>query len=667
MGEKEKIKALQEELRQHNYNYYNLAKPRISDKAFDELLNELAALEEKYPEYKTPDSPTQRVGGEPVDGFETQHHASPMLSLSNTYNKEELLEYGVRTQKLAPNDKLQFTVEPKIDGVAISLTYEDGLLVRALTRGDGRKGDDITTNIKTIRSIPLKLHGEKFPSTMEVRGEVYMTRKGFAELNRERNEAGLDEFANPRNAAAGSLKLLDSRIVATRPLNAVFYSVAELEKNEIQSHQLLMDSLKTWGFKSQDCFWVEDSIEHLLKRLDEIQAVAHDFEYEIDGAVIKVNDRSLYEKLGNTAKSPRWAVAYKYAPEQAETRLKEITIQVGRTGVLTPVAELEPVHLSGTTVSRATLHNEEEIERKDIRVDDRVIVEKAGEIIPAVVEVNLQARTGDEIPFRMPSQCPECKTDVIRLEGEVAVRCPNIHCPAQIKNWIKHFASRKAMDVDGLGDVLVEQLVDEGLIHSPADLYNLEIIKVLGLERMGQKSAENLIKGIAETKDRDLWRLIHALGIRHVGERSAQILADKFNSINSLAEAGLEQLETLNDVGPIVAKSIVEYFGKDSSKKLIQSFKDAGLKLEETQSSPASPQVLEGKTFVITGTLEEWKRDEVAEIIRSMGGKTSSSVSAKTNVLIAGEKAGSKLKKAESLDVEIWSEADFKEFLAKHN
>ena len=491
-----------------------------------------------------------------------------------------------------------------------------------------------------------------------------MTKSGFAALNQQREEAGHDAFANPRNACAGSLKMLDTKVVATRPLDAVFYATGELVGIEFDTHEALLAALADFGFKTNPIWWTCETIEDLLGHLDELEGKKHDFEFEIDGAVAKVNDRTKYETLGSTSKSPRWAMAYKYEPEQAETLLKEITIQVGRTGVLTPVAELEPVLVSGTTVSRATLHNEDEIQRKDIRVGDRVVIEKAGEIIPAVVKVNIDARNGSETVFQMPERCPECESAVERREGEVAVRCVNLHCPAQVKNWVKHFAGRTAMDIEGLGEVLVEVLVDQGMVKDPADLFTLKKSDVAGLERMGEKSAQNLVDGIEKSKTNDLWRLIHGLGIPHIGVSSARLLAGKFASLDDLAAALPETLENINDIGPIVAHSIARYFAQPDNQAFIQRLKDRGMVTEhELTSTDGADLSLEGKTFVLTGTLHTQTRGEASEKILARGGKTSGSVSKKTDCVVAGEKAGSKLKKAESLGVRVLSEAEFEQLL----
>ena len=667
---KSKIDALREALHRHNHLYYVKAAAEISDREFDQLLAELDALEKAHPVFNSPDSPTQRVGGEPLEGFDNVPHRVPMASLSNSYNKEEMAEFDTRTHKLLPNEEVSYVLEPKVDGVAISLRYEDGVLVRGLTRGDGQTGDDITANIKTIRSIPLRLNPEAaIPAVLEVRGEIFMTKSGFKTLNERREEAGDAAFANPRNAAAGSLKMLDTRVVATRPLDAVIYATGELVGIEFDTHESLLHALADFGFKTNPVWWSCPGIAEILVHLDELEFQKHDFEFEIDGAVAKVNDRTQYKTLGSTSKSPRWAMAYKYEPEQAETRLLDITIQVGRTGVLTPVAELEPVSVSGTTVSRATLHNEDEIQRKDIRIGDHVVIEKAGEIIPAVVKVNIEARDGSERAFTMPTHCPECETPVERREGEVAVRCENLNCPEKIKGGIKHFAGRTAMDIDGLGETLVEVLVDQGLISDPADLYTLEKSAVQNLERMGEKSADNLIAGIEKSKSNDLWRIIHGLGIPQIGATSSRLLAKHYRSLDHLAKAMPEELENIPDIGPIVADSIKVYFSNPTSREFVQQLKQNGVQTERPEETPTDGDAttedpnFAGKTFVLTGTLFNQTRNEAAEKIIARGGKASGSVSKKTDCLVAGEKAGSKLTKAESLGVRILTEAEFEQLL----
>ncbi len=657
----QQMESLRTEIERHNRLYYIDAAPEITDREYDRLLRELEELENQYPEFSTPTSPTRRVGGAPLDRFESVRHTVPMMSLSNTYSKEELAEFDRRIRKLIPEEIFTYILEPKIDGVAISLRYENGVLVRAVTRGDGATGDDVTANIKTINSIPLRLSDMMPPTVLEVRGEIYMDTAGFSKLNESRQEAGLEPFANPRNACAGSLKLLDPREVAKRPLDAIFYATGELDGIAFETHEQMLLSLKNYGLRITPKYWLNGKIDDVLDRLDELENMRHEFPFEMDGGVIKVNERRLYDELGFTAKSPRWAVAYKYEPEQAETTLHAISIQVGRTGVLTPVAELEPVQLAGTTVKRATLHNEDEIRRKDIKVGDRVIIEKAGEIIPAVVKVVTEKRTGTEQVFEMPNECPVCGSEVEKRAGEVALRCTNLQCPAQVKNWLTHFASRGAMDINGLGESLVEQLVDSGLVKNPAELYSLQKVEVLGLERMGDKSAENLLTGIEASKHRPFEKVLFGLGIRHIGKGAASILANEFKDIDTLMKADLAQLENIYDIGPIVAQSVVEYFLNPETRAVIEQLREAGVNFEQVDTGGSSE--LEGLTFVLTGTLETMTRDEAGDKIKKRGGKVSGSVSQKTSYLVAGANAGSKLEKAESLGVTILTEQQLMDLL----
>ena len=654
---KQQIEEFQTEIERHNRLYYIDATPEITDREYDQLLQTLEKLEQEFPEFGNATSPTQRVGGAPLDHFENIRHVVPMMSLSNTYSKEELVEFDRRIRKLIPEETFDYILEPKIDGVAISLRYENGELIRAVTRGDGTTGDDVTANVRTIHSIPLRLSDMMPPTVLEVRGEIYMDTAGFAKLNEQRQEAGLDPFANPRNACAGSLKLLDPREVAKRPLDAIFYATGQLNGISFETHEQMLQTLKGYGLRITPDYWLSNGIDTILQRLDDLENMRHEFPFEMDGGVIKVNDRRLYEELGSTAKSPRWAVAYKYEPEQAETRLHAISIQVGRTGVLTPVAELEPVQLAGTTVKRATLHNEDEIRRKDIKIGDHVIIEKAGEIIPAIVKVVTEKRSGSEIDFTMPTACPACGGEVEKRDGEVALRCINLQCPAQVKNWLTHFASRGAMDINGLGESLVEQLVDSGLVKNPTELYTLKKSEVLRLERMGEKSAEKLIKGIEESKQRPFEKVLFGLGIRHVGKGAATILANEFKTVDALMAADIQRLETIHDMGPIVGKSVVEYFQTLETRTMVDQLQTAGINFKQAESEGSSE--LEGLTFVLTGSLETMTRDEGGDKVRDQGGKVSGSVSKKTSYLVAGANAGSKLTKAEALGVTILNEEQF--------
>ena len=664
MNDTDRILHLRRELDRHNHLYYVLARPEIEDREYDRLLAELEDLERRHPEMASDTSPTLRVGGAPVASFTPVTHAVRMISLANTYNKEEVREFDQRIRKILGSRPFSYVVEPKIDGLAVSLRYEQGRLVTGATRGDGETGDDITANLRTIRSIPLELRGGPPPPVLEARGEVYMTRAGFAALNRRREEAGQEPFANPRNAAAGSLKLLDPREVAQRPLSAIFYGVGAAEGIAFDTHEALLGAMAGFGFKGQPVRHACADVEGVLAALDAIAAERGQFDFDMDGAVIKVNERGLYEELGSTSKSPRWACAYKYEPEQAVTRLRAITIQVGRTGVLTPVAELEPVPLSGTTVARATLHNEEEIHRKDIRVGDWVRVEKKGEIIPAVVSVVTERRPEGTESFRMPEHCPECGSAARKREGEVAWRCENLQCPAQVKNWLRHYAGRNGMDIEGLGEALIELLVDGGLVRQPGDLYRLTRDQVAGLERMGDKSAQNLLDGIAASRTKELWRLIHALGIKQVGISTARVLETHFPSLDALAEATPEVLQAVPDVGPIVAECIHAWFRGEANRRVMEDLRAVGLNFTSTAKPAAEgPQPFAGQTFVLTGTLPTLSRDEASELIRVRGGKTSGSVSKKTHYVLAGEDAGSKLEKARELGVKVIDEAAFRGML----
>ncbi|MCX8108289.1 MAG: NAD-dependent DNA ligase LigA, partial [Verrucomicrobiae bacterium] len=646
-----------------------------------------------FPELVTPDSPTQRVGGAPLAEFSQVRHAVPMLSLDNTYSTNEVREFINRVQKLLPAEKLEWVVEPKVDGVAVSLRYEDGLLTTAATRGDGTVGDDITANLKTIRSVPLRIElhepvspakpcaervspsngsiTDRIPRVLEVRGEVYMTRRGFERLNAERIEAGEEPFANPRNAAAGSLKQLDPRIVARRPLDIVLYGIGLAEGNSVPQTQVgLLQWLKHLGFKTPEKYWLCKSSEELFDAIAELDKIRHELPYETDGAVIKLNSFQLRERCGTTAKAPRWAIAYKYPAEQAQTRLRAITIQVGRTGALTPVAELDPVFLAGSTISRATLHNEEELRRKDIRVGDVVIIEKAGEVIPAVVGVVKEKRTGAEKPFVFPKTCPECGSTVSResIAGEVGViwRCTNPDCPARIRGRIEHWCSRGAMDIEGAGEVLVAQLVKTGLVRDVADLYRLKLEDVASLERMGEKSARNFLNNVEASKQRDLWRLIFGLGILHVGAGVARSLARHYATLDELASATREALTQVQDIGPVIADSVYSWFRQPRNQQLIERLRNAGLNFKSSLYQPAEAKgPFTGKTFVLTGTLSSMTREQATARIESLGGRVSSSVSKKTDYVLAGADPGSKLDKARQLGVKIIDEAEFLRMIGK--
>jgi DNA ligase (NAD+) len=651
---------LSAELHRHNRLYYVEARPVISDKDFDGLLRELQEIEAQFPDLLTPDSPTQRVGGAALEGFTQITHSVRMMSLDNTYSEEELTAFFARVQKGLGREQVECVIEPKVDGVAISVRYEDGVLKHGVTRGDGTTGDDVTNNLKKINTLPLRLPKDG-PQTFEVRGEVFMPKAGFAKLNQEREEAGESLFANPRNSAAGTLKLLDPKIVAKRPLDIVFYGLADASGLPIESQNDVRKLLEAAGLPKSNLLWHADSAEGLLKAIRELDEQRKALPYETDGAVIKVNAFTDQSELGVTSKAPRWAIAYKYQPEQAETKILAVDIQVGRTGALTPVARLEPVFVSGSTVSNATLHNFEEIERKDIRVGDRVIIEKAGEIIPAVVSVKTEKRDGSEQPIVPPTHCPVCGTGVHRDEEQVVIRCPNPKCPEVVKRRIEHFVSRSAMDISGLGESVVAQLVDVRLVGDVADLYALNELLLARLERVGTKSIDNYLKAIETSKQQDPWRLVFGLGILHVGAGGARKLLEHFGGIDAVAKASVEELMQCPDIGEIVAVSIHAWFRDELNIQLLERLRTSGLNFVQKAVEAASEKLV-GTTWVITGTLSQ-ERETIADTIRSHGGKVSGSVSGKTTYLLAGADAGSKLDKAAKLGVKVVSEAEFREMI----
>jgi DNA ligase (NAD+) len=665
-----RIESLRREINDHNFKYYIDAAPVISDREYDLLIEELENLEKRFPQFLTPDSPTQRVGAPQTGDFPTIIHAVPMLSISNTYSPAELREWDERLKRrLDSSDDLDYIAEVKIDGVSVSVLYEGGLMKYAATRGDGSRGDDVTNNVKTIRSVPLRLKQtpKQTGSIIEVRGEVFMEKKAFEELNRKRQENGDSTFANPRNSTAGTLKLLNPSIVAERPLKVYFYGIGQTDF-EFATHTDMLDYFRDLGLPV-------NPERHLCRSIDEVISILPEWEerkkklpYEADGLVIKVNDRSLQEQLGTRSKSPRWMVAYKFSAEKAKTRLVSVDFQIGRTGAVTPVGNLEPVFLSGSTVSRASLHNFDEIQRKDIRVGDEVIIEKAGEIIPYVVSVMETSRTGDEQPIEPPTACPQCGSKLVRTEGEVALRCVNRLCPAQIKERILYWASRDAMDVDGLGESLVAQLIESGLVNDVGDLYSLEAGEISRLERMGKKSADNLIAALEKSKSRPLANFINALGIRFVGASGAQLLAKNAETLEHLMEMTREELEAIDGVGKIMADATVDFFADEINKSLIEKLLAAGITPQPDDSLKSVSTVAEsspflGKTVVLTGTLSSMKRPEAKKLIEMAGGKVSGSVSAKTDIVVAGEEAGSKLTKAQSLNVRIADEDKFIQML----
>jgi DNA ligase (NAD+) len=655
-----RIEALRAQLNTHNYRYYVLDDPEISDAQYDRLLRELEDLEKKYPELITPDSPTQRVGAKPLSKFQTVPHSIPMLSLENGFNYDEIREFDQRIKRFLKIDhEIEYTAEPKMDGLAIELIYDDGVLVQSSTRGDGYLGEEVTQNVRTIHAIPLKLLKSKVPAPehLEVRGEAYMKLKDFREYNRRREQEGKPAFANPRNAAAGSLRQLDPKITARRPLFFFAYGLGMVRGWTFSGQWEVLKTLPEWGLPVNPLVQLCQGIEKCLQFCEEMETLRHRLPYETDGVVLKVNSLALEDRLGSKSRSPRWALAFKFQPSQETTQILKIEVQVGRTGALTPVALLKPVMVGGVEVSRATLHNQDEIERKDIRVGDTVVVQRAGEVIPEVVKVITPVRTGSEKPFAMPEACPVCGSKVVRLPGEAAHRCTNPNCPAQIKESIRHFVSKGAMDIEGLGEKMVNQLVEKGLIRDYGDLYNLSKNTLLSLERQADKSSENLIQALERSKQTTLGQFIYALGIRHVGEHMSDLLAGHFGSLKALTEAAEEELLAVREVGPQVARSIRTFFENPQNIKVIEKILAGGVKIREQKVS--GPRPLNGKTFVLTGRLTDSTRELAKEKIETLGGKVAAQVSSKVDYLIVGEDPGSKLDKARELKVPLLTEEEF--------
>jgi DNA ligase (NAD+) len=657
----QKIERLGDEIRGHDRRYYVDAAPTITDREYDKLLEELRKLETAHPKLITPDSPTQRVGGEPVTSLPSVRHRVPMLSIENTYNEEELRQYGARISKLLNGEDVEWVVELKIDGVAASVLYEDGRLVRGATRGDGQTGDDVTHNIRGVLGVPLRLSGRDLPKELEVRGELYITNSDLVAINEKRQAAGEALYANTRNLASGGIKLLDPRESAERKLRYFAHGIGETSGLTVKTHMEFLEELGAWGLPPTPhvkCFPSFDAaVEHCHTLIEEL----HELDFEVDGFVLKVNRFDQRERLGATSKSPRWLVAYKFEKYEATTQVANIRVQIGKTGAITPVADLEPVQLAGTTVSRASLHNADEIARKDVQVGDTVVVEKAGKIIPHIVRVEKHLRPDDAKAFKFPTKCPECGTKLVKDEGGVYIRCPNSTCPAQLRERVRYFASRSAMDIEGLGDKLVDQLVSKQLVKTYADLYRLTVDELAELDRFGEKSAKNLVENIEASKKRGLARVLNALSIRHVGNRVAAVLAEHFGTMETLAEAGVEELAEVNAVGEVIAQSVYDFVHGKYGAAAIAELADAGvvMKGDRAAAKKAAAGPLAGKTLVVTGTLQKYSREEIQELIAKHGGRAASSVSKSTDYLVAGEKAGSKLEKAMKLGVKVLTEEEF--------
>ncbi len=658
---KKKIRQIREDITYHEKKYYVDNDPQISDYEFDQLIKKLQALEQKYPELITPESPTQRVGEEPLEGFSSVTHRVPMLSLDNCYNSEELHEFESRVKRVLPDEEIKYIVELKIDGLGVSVLYRDGKFHQAVTRGDGIRGDDITLNVKTIKSLPLTIPEEK---EIEVRGEIFLPFQSFEAINRSKKQNKEPLFANPRNAAAGSIRLLDPKEVTKRNLDIFLYTIF-IDQKELDSQWQNLKVLKQFGFKTNPFSRLCSSIEEIISVYDRLRSERENLDYDVDGIVIKVNTTDKQKRLGETSKFPRWAISFKFPARQGTTQVKNIRIQVGRTGALTPVAELKPVKISGITISRATLHNEEEIKRKDIQIGDTVLVERSGDVIPKIVSVMKEKRTGKEKKFEFPSNCPVCHAAAFRPQGEAVSRCTNPSCPAKLKQSLLHFASRRAMNIEGLGESLVEQLLSSGLVKEIPDIYFLNPDELSSLERMGDKSSKNLLQETKKSRQCGLGRLIFAMGIRYVGERTAHILASHFKSIDHLEKASKEELTSISDIGPKVAESIVFTFKQPEHKELLRRLKQAGLRFDYEKEETTAHKILKEKTFVLTGALKNYSREEAKRIIESLGGKVTSSLSSKTDYLVVGESPGSKLSKAKKLGTSLLSEEEFLSLINK--
>jgi len=661
-----RINELRKIIEYHNKRYYQQDAPEISDTEYDRLMRELQDLENRHPETYSASSPTHRVGATPVSKFASFNHPSPMFSLANAFSNEEIIEFDSRIKRLAGVDNISYIAEPKLDGLAVNLIFENGIFKKGATRGDGTTGEDVTKNLRTISSLPLKMKHSKdyfIPSFIEIRGEVYIEKKPFLKLNTRRTEEGEEPFANPRNAAAGSLRQLDSRITSRRPLNIFLYGIGNVEGVDFSTHWEALQMLSGWGLPVNQYIEQAKDMNACIKYFERIGAMREELPYEIDGIVLKVDSLDLQKKLGNVSRNPRWALACKFPAAQATTIVKGIAVGVGRMGTLTPVAIMEPVNVGGVMVSRATMHNEDEVLKKDVRVGDTVVIQRAGDVIPEVVRVILEKRPSDTKKFKMPANCPECGSDVVRYEGEVAHRCVNISCPAQLKEHIRHFASRGAMDIEGLGEKVSAQIFDAGLIADPADLYFLTKDQLVALDRQAEKSAQNLIDAINKSKHPSLDKFIYALGIRHVGERTAKLLADHFGRMENIMAAKQEDLTVINEIGPEIAASIVEFFHEHKNINVMNKFSKAGVSPQKKEIQTNAP--LQGKSFVFTGTMESMGRNEAKTIVENMGGTIHSGVSKKTTYVVAGSDPGSKLDKAKSSGIKIISEEEFLKLINK--
>jgi len=660
----QRIQELRRQIRYHDHKYYVEAAPEISDLEYDRLLSELKQLEARHPELVTPDSPTQRVADQPVSSLQQVAHRLPMLSIENTYNAAEVRSFAHRAAKLLEDVAPEWVVELKVDGVAVSLIYERGVLVRGVTRGNGQVGDDITHNVRTVAGVPLRLIGDDVPDVLEVRGEIYMSNSDLVRLNEEQRAKGLPPFANTRNVTAGSVRMLDPRICAERRLRMFCHGVGYCEGLRVARHMDFLSDMRRLGLPVTPHVRCFSDVETALTYSDEIVERLHELDFEVDGLVLKINDFRQREQLGATSKSPRWLVAYKFEKYEATTQLRKINVQVGKSGTITPVAELEPVNIADTVVSRASLHNADEITRKDVREGDVVVVEKAGKIIPHIVRAETHLRKSELPRFQFPTDCPECSTPLVQDEGGVYIRCPNYHCPAQVKERIRYFAGRNAMDIEGLGDKLVDQLVDSGLVAGCGDLYRLRREDLVQLERMGEKSSEKLLAGLQNSRQRGLARLLNALSIRHVGTRVAAVLAEHFGSMTALQRATVEELSQVTEIGPVIAQSVYGYLHSAAGQAIIEELRAVGVVMEEPkQHATAGSQRLAGKTLVVTGTLQKYTREQIQEQIRRHGGRAASSVSQKTDYVVAGENAGSKLDKAHELHIPVISETDFERLI----